>query len=45
MDKPRYEFAFLGQLHWKYRWQHIWFAMKTLWMALHGYHLSVISND
>jgi len=34
--------VFAGQIQWRYRYKLIPFALKTLWMALHGYRPTVI---
>ena len=43
-DKPIYELVFVGQLRWHYRLKHVVFALKALWNALRGYHISVEWN-
>ena len=40
-DIPMHKFVFIGKLRWRYRWQHIGFALKVLWNAIHGYNLTV----
>ena len=44
-DKPTWEFVFIGQLRWRYRWSLIWFALECLWHAFHGYELSIEHHE
>lgn len=44
IDKPVYELVFIGQLRWRYRFEHIAFALKALWNALRGHHISIEHN-
>ena len=43
-DVPVYELVFVGCLRWRYRAQHICFALRALWNALRGYHIAVEWN-